>query len=81
MLRIDVTQDIVTIYIYNLYIFLTHFEAVSCDLRDKWMHMKFTYVSLTWYNDCVSNGGQIDFVCDRRRFTAIPFRDVDCRGY
>ena len=49
-------------------------KAVSCDLCDRWTHVKCSPgLSLATYNQCVKDGGDIAFVCDQRSLSSLPF--------
>ena len=53
-------------------------KAISCDGCDAWTHVRCSgSVSLAKYNECVKDGGDISFVCDRCGFSSLPFVNAD----
>ena len=51
-------------------------KAVECDMCFKWTHIKCSLtVSISKYNECVRDGREIPFVCDRCSLSSLPFSD------
>ena len=49
-------------------------KAVECDSCLKWTHIRCSLsVSLTKYNECVRDGADLAFVCDRCSLSTLPF--------
>ena len=53
-------------------------KAVSCDGCERWTHVRCTVsVSLSKYDQCVKNGGEIVFMCDHCCLSSLPFANDD----
>ena len=53
-------------------------KAISCDLCLRWTHVRCSVsVSLSKYDQCVKDGGEIAFVCDHCCLTSLPFANDD----
>ena len=53
-------------------------KAISCDSCEKWTHVRCSLsVSLSQYNHCVKEGGEIAFICDHCSLSSLPFSDDD----
>ena len=56
-------------------------KAISCDGCDVWTHVRCSAsTSLAKYNQCVKDGEDIPFVCDRCSFSSLPFVDEGVGG-
>ena len=51
-------------------------KAVSCDACNRWTHVKCSAsISLSKYESCVREGGEIAFTCDSCSFSTLPYND------
>ena len=50
-------------------------KAVSCDICENWIHIKCGDVAKTQYDNAVSCGQQIPFVCNKCSFLCLPLPD------
>jgi hypothetical protein len=51
-------------------------KAIECDICTSWTHLKCSDINVSTYNECVSAGKDLNFVCKTCSFKEIPFTSL-----